>query len=222
MKHSPCFFTGEGLSTARSSSVVITIIASLGLGTIILLAHTDYRLMLSLESGVQPGAFDQTLPQNTVNDNAQLAADVYTLFGEATGKPGDSTDTAPLPETNLDLTLKGTFTHDNPAKASSLISAGGEPAKRIFTGQEVIAGAKLIEVGEGSVVLLRNGRNEILKLPFFTASDSSPQAIKAVSSTRATSAKSPTRHRNTARFTDDQQRTLLRERLEKLRSSNGK
>ena len=72
-----------------------------------------------------------------------------------------------LPETRLELKLKGTFTNSDPDKSSAVLSAPSGKTKLIFVGQRITADSMLVKVDRELVVLRRNGKDEILRLPIY-------------------------------------------------------
>lgn len=93
------------------------------------------------------------------------------------GKLGESsTPTQPakdLPQTRLQLELKGAFTNTQADQASALIAAKGKSSKRYFVSDSLPGGAKLHSVAADSVTLDRGGNLEILRFPKAKSSGSS-------------------------------------------------
>lgn len=92
------------------------------------------------------------------------------LFGSAA-----SLESATAPDTNLHLTLMGSFVHADPARSSAIIALEGSKAKRYLIGSQLSEGVVLHAVYRDRVELKRNGRLETLafKLRPKLASDSS-------------------------------------------------
>ena len=103
-------------------------------------------------------------PEHTTDPIAIRSAD--NLFGTVAVAPKViEKPVEELPVTRLDLKLVGTFTHDSPKQASALIAENGKPSKRYYGGDTVAGSAELVGVTKHSVVLRRNGRDEVLRFP---------------------------------------------------------
>ncbi|MBX9914710.1 MAG: secretion protein XcpP [Pseudomonadaceae bacterium] len=93
--------------------------------------------------------------------------------------PAAATSSTAAPNTNLSLTLMGSFVHADPARSSAIIAQQGSKAKRYLVGSQLGDGVLLQAVYRDRVVLKRNGRLETLAfkkrqgLPA-TVSDSAP------------------------------------------------
>lgn len=77
--------------------------------------------------------------------------------------------TQKLPETRLELQLKGTFTNSNQKNASAIIAAPNGKSRLFFVGDPIVEGTSLARVETGAIVLSRNGEYEILRLPGMAA-----------------------------------------------------
>ncbi|MDM3872572.1 type II secretion system protein N [Porticoccus sp. W117] len=92
---------------------------------------------------------------------------VAQLFGTQQVK-AEAPNTKPvkdIPLTRLNLKLIGTFSHSDHKSASALIAHGNKPSKRYYGGETVPGGAELVSVTPSSVILRRNGRDEVLLFP---------------------------------------------------------
>ncbi len=98
--------------------------------------------------------------------NTQYGAQIANmhLFG-AEGQRKQKKTVEKAPETRLKLTLHGVFVNEAPDKGSAII--GQTNGKQLFykTDQLIASGATLKEVYTDHVVLIRNGRREILRFP---------------------------------------------------------
>lgn len=94
------------------------------------------------------------------------------LFGRSDGIA--MPNTAKPPPSTLSLTLTATFTQADPAKSIAIIASQDKTTRQFVAGDEVAPGTTLARVAQGFVVLLRNGREEMLMLPIL-ADNQSPQ-----------------------------------------------
>ncbi len=76
--------------------------------------------------------------------------------------PAATTSSAAAPNTNLSLTLMGSFVHADPARSSAIIAQQGSKAKRYLVGSQLDDGVLLQAVHRDHVILKRNGRLETL------------------------------------------------------------
>lgn len=90
----------------------------------------------------------------------EITESLLTLFGTAQIQAVESSISA-APLTPLDITLKGAFTHSDPARAYALIDVNGKTSQ-YRVGDEVLAGAELVSVQTGQAVIRRNGQDELL------------------------------------------------------------
>jgi type II secretory pathway component PulC len=102
---------------------------------------------------------------NTTPKTSRLTTSINeSLFGNATLVKEQVEITKKLPETRLKLILSGTFTHKITAQASALISKN-MTSNRYYIGDNIPGGAELVKVQVDSVILRRNGHDEILRFP---------------------------------------------------------
>ncbi|MFN3770206.1 MAG: type II secretion system protein N [Ectopseudomonas guguanensis] len=103
----------------------------------------------------------QSPPGQTASLPEQRAqAPIAQLFGTPS-----QADSGPPPATNLQLTLLGSFVHNDPQRSSALIQRQGQSAQRYAIGMDVDNGVRLDAVYADRVELLRNGRRESLTFP---------------------------------------------------------
>ncbi len=86
------------------------------------------------------------------------------------GRPGAVKRSAPkvverAPETSLNLTLHGVFADLKPELGAAIIGKAGSEQKYYKVGKKIMGGVTLQAVHEDRVVLLRNGRSEVLRFP---------------------------------------------------------
>jgi general secretion pathway protein C len=69
------------------------------------------------------------------------------------------------PETRLKLTLHGVFMFTGPRDGAAIIGRAGKKQNFYLTGQTISKGLELVEVRADHVLLLRDGRYEVLRFP---------------------------------------------------------
>lgn len=123
-----------------------------------------------------------------------------------------------IPETTLQLTLRGAFAGDQATSGSAIIEVREGVTRSVRAGRGIDQGVLLREVHPGHVVLERDGRLELL---YFPNPDSAPVAALAGTSTtnshapvQLPSALLPARVEETSA---DERRQMIRQRLEELR-----
>lgn len=82
---------------------------------------------------------------------------------------------SPAPNTNLRLTLLGSFVHADPQRSSAIIRSEGSAAQRYSLNSEISSGVRLHAVAADHVELMRNGRRESLRFPLHSSAAGSPQ-----------------------------------------------
>jgi|GEM_PF-4568786 len=116
---------------------------------------------LSLVKGMET-AKEVNLQTNSAaneNNDSNTALEYVALFGNPAPKiPYVET---PVPVSNLALTLKGTFTHNDSSKAYALIENGGTTAAYRMS-DEIAPGVQLLAIYSGKIIILRNGMHEHL------------------------------------------------------------
>ena len=128
-----------------------------------------------------------------------------------------------LPETRLNLTLKGTFTHSEDSRQSALISTNNGDTARHFLGEDISPGAKIISIEPGIIILRRNGQDEVLKLPLLASQQASSAKAsrshkhRVLNTPERFTTKTPTTKPTANTQTTQQHRNNLKKRLEKLR-----
>ncbi len=119
---------------------------------------------LALEQG--PPHTTSAVEREPPQVNAQYGAEIANmhLFG-IEGERKQKKNVEKAPDTRLKLTLHGVFVDKAPDKGSAII--GQATGKQLFykTGQLIVSGATLKEVYADHVVLMRNGRREVLRFP---------------------------------------------------------
>lgn len=92
------------------------------------------------------------------------------LFGTPSLQHGDQ----PVPPTNLQLTLLGSFVNPDSKRSTAIILVAGGKPRRLTVGEEINAGVRLQAVQQDHVVLSRNGREESLHFPRLRSATVSP------------------------------------------------
>nr|WP_298117679.1 type II secretion system protein N [uncultured Pseudomonas sp.] len=105
-------------------------------------------------------------PVPAAEQNVQLQASVASrqnldqLFGSSS-----QADDGPVPATQLNMTLLGSFVHADPARSSAIIRREGSEPQRYGVDSEIANGVRLSAVYPDHVELLRNGKRESLTFP---------------------------------------------------------
>jgi general secretion pathway protein C len=97
---------------------------------------------------------------NQLNNVANLH-----LFGKAGATNKVKKIDTKAPETRLNLTLHGVFVADEAEKGEAIIGTSGNVQKYYKVGNAVMSGVTLQAVFTDRVVLLRDGRSEVLRFP---------------------------------------------------------
>lgn len=193
-------------------------------GGLILIAKSDYaRLTSSISQNPdqEPSNKKPSSSPSALSSFSQTAK----LFGQDTVKPQE---VAPeqLPETRLNLILKGTFTHENSEKASALIAESNKSTARFFVGNEIPGGAELIAIRKGEVILRRNGQDELLKLPYLKVDErvthNKQRQVFSINKTNSLTKHSQIKpNKNTSNEnTNNPHQQQLKDRLSRLRNKN--
>ena len=93
--------------------------------------------------------------------STQPLANLEPIFGVAQVSPDDR----PVPNTNLRLTLLGSFVHDAPEHSIAIIQYEGGKPRRVRAGEEITTGVRLHAVYRDRIELERAGRRESLSFP---------------------------------------------------------
>jgi general secretion pathway protein C len=142
-------------------------------------------------------------PQRNTVSQLDGVANLH-LFGVAGAtKPAKKIDTK-APETQLNLTLHGVFVADVAEKGEAIIGTSGDVQKYYKVGNAVMSGVTLQAVFEDRVVLLRNGRSEVLRFPKV----SQPRSLTSTSTTSSRQHSSRTRGLGPGVATADSSRNL--------------
>lgn len=134
---------------------------------VVAIAWTAWRYLPDWLEGSLPGTpvSPQPAERGKADDAARSLAD-YALFGAApandAGLPGEVVINAP--ETDLDLSLRGTLAADAPEHALAIIADGEGTERSYRVGEELPGGAELHRVYRDRVILRRGGELEALKL----------------------------------------------------------
>ncbi|HFD81155.1 MAG TPA: type II secretion system protein GspC [Gammaproteobacteria bacterium] len=133
-----------------------------------LLAGLVWMLVPEPESGNAAGMVPATaMPVKAKEAPAQEQRIVQThLFGEVTKEPAvRKAKPVEVPETRLNLSLRGVFASDEPGQARAIIGDPGGKEDSYAVGDPLPGGARLAEIYPDRIILERNGRFETLRLP---------------------------------------------------------
>jgi len=170
-------------------------------------------VLLTTEAGSMLKTLRAPAPSVHMAGTATAAADYVgrvnaaNLFGRAPAVAGSDQS---LPQTQLQLTLRGVFTADDPALASAIIETGDGKMQIVKTGGGLGTDATLQTVYANRVVVARNGVLENLYFP--TASNSGEIATVAAPVEAAPVAAAPVGSE------EDERKANILHRLEELRA----
>ncbi len=134
------------------------------------LARLTWQLLPVAELPSLP-APTQPATTNTTTDDANTTQNSWRigrwhLFGNAEQQPHPAPRVAqPLPETRLNLTLRGIVSSSDAHSGGAIIASGNGQEVYYSVGSTLPGGATLQSIFKDHVVLERNGRLEKLKLP---------------------------------------------------------
>ena len=152
------------MSTTWAKVVLVACICTFTVGVLALVAKNDYARLTSSVS--QNPVQEHSTKKLSSNPSSQSSHNqTSSLFGSIMERPIEIAQEQ-LPETRLNLILKGTFTHEESDKASALIAENNKNTARFFVGDEIAGSAKLIAIRKGEITLRRNGQDELLRLPY--------------------------------------------------------
>lgn len=142
-----------------------------------------------------------SVPASETSESAAEPAldSIQTLFG-----PARVTNTAAPPATQLRLTLRGSFVHNNASNSSAIIQRESGKPQRFAIGSEIDTGIRLHAVYRDRVEIARNGRLETL---MFNKRKGSPGGNQPIDESTVDAL-------STLQQQDEQQ---LRDRMEALR-----
>ena len=210
-------------------SLVVLIISLVSGGSLAGLAVSDYSQLTQPASSKTPE--NNFSPANSIDKavtKTQLS-EISLLFGSVENVP-DKPVVESLPDTRLDLILKGTFTHSDTRQQSALIS-NKSSTQRYYIDDEIQPGTKINSIQPGVVTLRRNGQDEALRLPILTAGNENTANQQQFSRNNSTGQKNFTGQAQPLRETSDNSNTStdtkdrltsLKERLENFRASQQK
>lgn len=115
--------------------------------------HQQWQTMLTDSAPPTPAS---AAPDGKTIDLEQLG----NLFGVVTPKVKE-----PPRNTNLPLTLLGSFVNTRTEHSAAVIQVSGKAPRRVVVGQEVVQGVRLEDVSADHVVLVRGGVSERLFFP---------------------------------------------------------
>ncbi len=160
-------------SMTQTNLKSLTLPINLGLAAIIgyQLATLTWQLLPRPETDLTPTALAPAAPMATGISKRKEASPAYEiakwhLFGTkpVAGTPPPLTPVV-LPETRLNLSLKGIFASSDPSGGGAIIASGNTNENFYTTGTRLPGGAILESVHQDHVVILRGQTREMLKLP---------------------------------------------------------
>jgi general secretion pathway protein C len=131
------------------------------------------------------GAISSTPTTQRNNNELDNVAKLH-LFGVAGAVKTPKKIDTKAPETRLNLTLHGVFVGDEAEKGEAIIGTSGNVQKYYKVGNAVMSGVTLEAVFSDRVVLLRNGRSEVLRFPKVSQSRAIPTSGSSQRSNRST------------------------------------
>lgn len=140
---------------------------------VVLMAVLAHRLALLTWSIVPNAELNEVVPpepavptQQTAKPATDTSVSQWSLFGKVEIVPVAKAQQAEVvPETRLNLTLLGVLASSSKETAKAIISDPSGNEEYYSVGKPVPGGATVDEIHETYVVLKRNGRQEILRLP---------------------------------------------------------
>lgn len=138
------------------------------------------------------------------------------LFGRAEAAVVDPSQ---LPETRLQLILRGAFTSDDPQRASAIIEGPDQQSRSYRINSRVYGGAQLHAVYKDKVVLSRAGQLENLYFPSAETGiqTETPPVTSDNNIGRKTSISTTISSKATPGLSEQQRQDLIRARLQELR-----
>jgi len=213
------------LNTGWTKRALIASMCIVAIGGLALIAKGDYAHLTSdiaKESAPDYSMKNSVIPPTSQSNLSQIAK----LFGQVMAKAKEAEPSHSLPETRMNLILKGTFTHEDSDKASALISEVNKDTSRYFIGDELPGAAKLVAVNKGEVTLRRNGQDELLKLPYLKTDEritnnKQRQVFSSKEKNSLTKNSQIKSSQNTSNEnTNNSRQQQLKDRLARLRNNN--
>lgn len=193
-------------------------------GGLTFIAKSDYARLTSSVS--QNPAQEHSTRKSSSSPSSQSShSQTARLFGSIIESPQEIVPEQ-LPETRLNLILKGTFTHEDNDKASALIEENNKNTARFFVGDAITGGAELIAIRKGEITLRRNGQDELLRLPYLkvdekVANNRQRQAFSAnKTNSLAKNSQVITNPKANQKNTNNSHQQQLKDRLARLRNKN--
>jgi type II secretory pathway component PulC len=199
-------------STSKAAGVALWLCLFGSLGAV---SWEVYRDVTSLKSSSAPSAPHKAPPAKAANPTVNLSE--LHLFGNPGSQPVAKAQQN-IPDTRLQLELKGAFTSSNTASASALVSEKGKTAKRYYVNDSLPGGAVLTQVDSDHITLSRGGNLEVLRFPKPASSGvESTRNVAANGSPRNNSQQQRSTQRNSQ--TSQSRTESIKERLLRLRQN---
>ncbi len=140
------------------------------------------------------------------------------LFGQLSEQFGSQPQQQNLPETQLQLVLRGAFTANDTGQGAAIIESMDQEARSYRVGQPVAGGVKLHAVYNDRVVLAQNGQLETLYFPSIESVGGGAEQEPIVTALDTTEPQpAPRKRANPATMTSTERENLIRQRLLELR-----
>jgi len=139
------------------------------------------------------------------------------LFGKKVAKKIENIQPKDIPETALNLTLRGTFAKTEPTQGSALIEGSNKQAKHYKVGDSLEGNTVVDAVYSDRVILRRNGRQETLLFPELSSGSSKQSFSSTNASNNKISARTRTPTPSRATNSKPDQKESIRQRLDQLR-----
>jgi type II secretory pathway component PulC len=146
---------------SKAAAVALWLCLLASLGAVSWEVYRDFSSLKSIPAARSLSA--QTQVSNNASNPAINLSELH-LFGNPTSQAVTRAQ-QDIPDTRLQLELKGAFTSSNAASASALVSEKGKTAKRYYVNDSLPGGAVLTQVDSDHITLSRGGNLEVLRFP---------------------------------------------------------
>ncbi len=197
-------------STSKAAAVALWLCLFGSLGAAGLEVYRDVTSLKSSSAASVPHKTSSSA--KAANPTVNLAE--LHLFGNPGSQPIAKAQQN-IPDTRLQLELKGAFTNSNKASASALVAEKGKTAKRYYVNDSLPGGAVLTQVDSDHITLSRGGNLEVLRFPKPVSSGVESSRNMAANSSRRNSSPQQSNSQTTKSRTESIKERLLRLRQNK-------